>query len=271
MFDSYTTVVGTVLNAPDWRRVQKTGTVMTTFRVASHPRRFDRQSDRWVDAPSLRIKVTCWRRLAEGVAASLMVGDPVVVYGRITTRDWKTEQGENRVAYELEAVTVGHDLSRGQSKFQKVKLDTIGTLAGDEESDARVNGELTEPVKGLNATRLAQAVEESFDDFTFADHPDMAESGPTDLEAMEILRNAGLITSRNDEDGVRSVDAHAGNNDPGTASADSRTGNGDGRREGGGEDNQDNDPDDEEMVAASAGSGGSSGRGRRRGRHPVPA
>ena len=78
MFDTNVTVVGTALNTPEWRRTTS-GALVAHFKVASHSRRYDKDSGRWVDGDSLRVRVTCWRRLAEGVAASVLVGDPVIV------------------------------------------------------------------------------------------------------------------------------------------------------------------------------------------------
>ena len=89
MFDTYVTVVGTVLHQPDKRVTDTTNALVSTFRVATHPRRYDPKVEQWVDAPSLRIRVNCWRRLAEHVAACVTTGDPVIVYGRISTREWK--------------------------------------------------------------------------------------------------------------------------------------------------------------------------------------
>lgn len=113
MFDTYVTIVGNILTAPEWRRTTQSNTLVANFKVASTARRLDRDSGRWVDGNSLRVRVNCWRKLAEGVAASVMVGDPVVVCGRLYTRDWTDDAGNHRTLYELEAVAVGHDLSRG--------------------------------------------------------------------------------------------------------------------------------------------------------------
>ncbi len=49
MFDTYVTLVGNVLTAPEWRRTTNTGTLVASFRVASTARRFDRDNSRWVD------------------------------------------------------------------------------------------------------------------------------------------------------------------------------------------------------------------------------
>lgn len=55
--------------------------------------------------------VTCWRRLAENVAACLSRGDPVIVTGRLRSR---TVRRNDRAVttIEVEAASVGLDLSR---------------------------------------------------------------------------------------------------------------------------------------------------------------
>ncbi|MEH1102322.1 single-stranded DNA-binding protein, partial [Micromonospora sp. CPCC 205561] len=146
MFDTYVTIVGNVLTAPEWRRTTQSNTLVANFKVASTARRLDRESGRWVDGNSLRVRVNCWRRLAEGVAASVMVGDPVVVCGRLYTRDWTDDAGNHRTLYELEAVAVGHDLSRGRSRFQRNRPTMTTSTLEDAEAEQRVHGEATEPV-----------------------------------------------------------------------------------------------------------------------------
>jgi single-strand DNA-binding protein len=146
MFDTYVTVVGNVLTAPHWRRTANTNSLVANFKVASTARRLDRENGRWVDGNSLRVRVNCWRKLAEGVASSVMVGDPVVVVGRLYTRDWTDSEGTHRTLYELEAVAVGHDLARGRARFVRNKPKLVTSEVEDEEANARVNGEPTEPV-----------------------------------------------------------------------------------------------------------------------------
>jgi single-strand DNA-binding protein len=117
MNDTYVTVVGNAVDAPNPRRLEN-GTTVCNFRVASTARRFDREAGRWADGDSLFLKVTCWRQLADNAAQSIFKGDPVVVVGRLFTRAYEVE-GQRRSSYEMEAVSVGHDLSRGVSEFQR--------------------------------------------------------------------------------------------------------------------------------------------------------
>jgi single-strand DNA-binding protein len=147
VFETNIVLVGNVLTAPEWRRTASTGALVATFRVASTARKLDRESGRWVDGDSLRLRVSCWRKLAEGVSASIAVGDPVVVMGRIYTRDWTDSEGNARVSYEMEAMAVGHDLARGKAKFFRTRPTATDAVAGPE-SESVVRGEAAELVPG---------------------------------------------------------------------------------------------------------------------------
>ncbi|AEV82187.1 single-stranded DNA-binding protein [Actinoplanes sp. SE50] len=146
MNDTYTTIVGNVLTAPEWRRTNTSGQLVANFRVAATSRRYDRDNNRWVDGDTLRIRVSAWRRLAEGVAASIRVGDPVIVYGRIYTRDWTDDESNPRVAYELEALAVGLDLSRGRARFYRTRALAALAVVEDTEAETMVGGEPADPV-----------------------------------------------------------------------------------------------------------------------------
>ncbi|MCA1673006.1 MAG: single-stranded DNA-binding protein, partial [Actinobacteria bacterium] len=111
MGETPVTVVGTLVTEMRPRRVGPDGTLVLNFRVASNERRFDKASESWVDGESLYLSVNCWRRLAEN-AASLVKGDPVIVSGKLRTREWTNDQGDRRSVVEMEASAVGPDLAR---------------------------------------------------------------------------------------------------------------------------------------------------------------
>ncbi|WP_412541877.1 single-stranded DNA-binding protein [Longispora sp. K20-0274] len=146
MFDTYVTIVGNVLSAPESRRTVRTGTAVTNFKVASTARRFDRATETWVDGDSLRVKVACWRRLGEHVSTSIVQGDPVIVTGRLSTREYETETGEKRISYELEAIAVGHDLARGTGRFSRWRPAPT-EMVEDGSEDEFAGGEPTEAVE----------------------------------------------------------------------------------------------------------------------------
>ncbi|RAO35266.1 Single-stranded DNA-binding protein [Micromonospora saelicesensis] len=175
MFDTYVTIVGNVLTTPEWRRTTQSNTLVANFKVASTARRLDRDSGRWVDGNSLRVRVNCWRKLAEGVAASVMVGDPVVVCGRLYTRDWTDDGGNHRTLYELEAVAVGHDLSRGRARFLRNRPSMATSTVEDAEAESRVRGEPTEPVPAGQAPVLPDD-RPLDDDFELPDYAELRTS-----------------------------------------------------------------------------------------------
>lgn len=129
MQEPFITVTGHV-GAPPRTRVLASGAVVTDFRLASTPRLQDKATGAWSDGETLWFGVSCWRALAENVAASVSKGDKVVVSGRLTVSTWTTEKGEQRSGLEIISPTVGFDLSRGAAVLHKNPPLTITTDAG---------------------------------------------------------------------------------------------------------------------------------------------
>lgn len=118
MTDTVIHMVGHVGTDVDYRKVGN-GTHLSTFRLATTPRRWDRAAGQYVDGTTTWITVQCWRALAEHVRDSLRRGDPVIAAGKLKTEEW-TKDGVRNSRFILEGTTVGHDLSRGVSSFRKV-------------------------------------------------------------------------------------------------------------------------------------------------------
>ena len=123
------TVTGNVGAMPR-TRVVASGSVVTDFRIANTPRDVDKASGQWSDGPTIWFGVSCWRALAENVAASVKTGDRVVVSGRLRVNVWKTEQGEERSTLEIKAQTIGFDLSRGKAVQERSVPMSLTTDAG---------------------------------------------------------------------------------------------------------------------------------------------
>ncbi|MBM7082925.1 single-stranded DNA-binding protein [Micromonospora sp. WMMD734] len=281
MFDTYVTIVGNVLTAPQWRRTAQSNTLVANFKVASTARRLNRDSGRWVDGNSLRVRVNCWRKLAEGVAASVMVGDPVVVAGRLYTRDWTDDAGNHRVLYELEAVAVGHDLSRGRSRFLRNRPSMATSTVEDAAAAQRVHGEPTEPVP-------ADQVPVGPDDRPLDDDFDLPGFGlpqaGDDLSAGGYLPNdlsaGGYVPAADPFDDEPDDDLSPLPDDGPAARSDGGDRPGDAGGPGGGSRTEDDGPGGEGAAGAEGAvvptpgevALGPAGRGRRgRGRVPVPA
>jgi single-strand DNA-binding protein len=132
MNDTQMTLIGNVCDEPKMR-VTGGGHSVANFRVASTPRRFDRDKGAWVDGTTLFVSVTCWRAMAENVHKSVHKGQQVVVTGRFCSRTYEVNETV-KVAFDLEANAVGHDLSRGTSEFRKVTR-AIGATQVEADSD----------------------------------------------------------------------------------------------------------------------------------------
>lgn len=91
----------------------------TKFRLASTPRVYDRDQDGYVDADTSWFTVKTFRHLALNVAEAVRRGEPVVVHGRLRLVDWVSPEGLPRTTAELTADAVGHDLSRGTTRFTR--------------------------------------------------------------------------------------------------------------------------------------------------------
>jgi len=90
----------------------------TSFRMVSRPRRFDQSQGQMMDGEPSFVSVFARRALAANTAASLHRGDPVVVTGRLRVREREFE-GRMRVRVEIDAHSIGHDLSRGTTLFTR--------------------------------------------------------------------------------------------------------------------------------------------------------
>lgn len=160
MNDVMMTIVGNVIRDVDLRFTTN-GDPVATFRVASNTRRFDRENERWIEGDTHYLSVTCWRNMASNVANSVKKGMPVVVYGRMRSREVERPCGEtsHTVRYQdIEAYAVGPDLARGTAEFTRVKsaavaeneeramADVMGAAALVEESESVESSESEESV-----------------------------------------------------------------------------------------------------------------------------
>lgn len=89
------------------------------FRVACTPRRFRRSTQEWVDGETQWYSVNAWRGLGDSCARSLRQGDPVLVHGRLSARTYVNGAGVEVTSFDVEALLVGHDLTRGTSQFTR--------------------------------------------------------------------------------------------------------------------------------------------------------
>jgi len=97
-------------NGRKWARAE--------FRLGS-TRRMRRADGVWTDAGTTWITVETWGLLADGVRGSLDKGDPVIVTGRLRTDEWPDANGQLHSRIVMVADAVGHDLTRGRTRFTR--------------------------------------------------------------------------------------------------------------------------------------------------------
>jgi single-strand DNA-binding protein len=114
------TVSGLVATTPR-HLVTADGVAITSFRLASSNRRFDRSTGKWVDGETNWYTITAFRQLAINCAGSVNKGDRIIVQGVLRVRDW--DNGERAgTSVEIEAEGIGHDLTWGTSNFTRTVL-----------------------------------------------------------------------------------------------------------------------------------------------------
>ena len=119
MSESFT-VSGLVATTPR-HLVTQEGLPITSFRLASSKRRFDRTKKIWVDGETNWFTINSFRQLAINSASSISKGDRIVVSGRLKVRDW--DNGERSgTSVEIEADCLGHDLVWGTAEFSRTVL-----------------------------------------------------------------------------------------------------------------------------------------------------
>ena len=155
MHEPFITVAGHV-GAPPRTRVLASGAVVADFRIASTPRRVDRASGTWSDGETLWFSVSCWRALAENVAACVRTGDRVVVTGHLRSHTWRTDRDEERSRLEVDAQTVAFDLSRARVAQERTAPLSLAPEAGPpaeprEPDPDRVEGEAPPTVVPVQA------------------------------------------------------------------------------------------------------------------------
>ncbi|MEW2446236.1 single-stranded DNA-binding protein [Streptomyces parvulus] len=97
------------------------------FRLAVTARYWDREKSAWTDGHTNFFTVWANRQLANNASASLAVGDPVVVQGRLKVRT-DVRDGQNWTSADIDAVAIGHDLARGTAAFRRTgKTETTET------------------------------------------------------------------------------------------------------------------------------------------------
>ncbi|MFJ5235101.1 single-stranded DNA-binding protein [Kitasatospora sp. NPDC088391] len=166
MDEALVTMVGNAASDVMYRETAG-GVSVANFRLAAKERRYDRERGDWSDGETTWVTVVAWRRLAVNLVGSINKGDPVVVNGRLRVREWG-EEGARRVEVEVEARSVGHDLSRGTTTFRRaVEAKSPLPQGGSPTDRSPVAGRAGERA-GAGGARAVRLVEEAVPEWIVA-------------------------------------------------------------------------------------------------------
>lgn len=143
MTDSIT-LTGLVATVPEYKRIRD-DVELTSFRLASSQRYFDRTAGTWVASETNWYTVSAFRHLAANVRESVHKGDRIVVMGRLRIRRW--ESGEkNGTAIEVDAESLGHDLAWGIARYVRTPAKDAGAASNAGSHSGAVTGPYPGPV-----------------------------------------------------------------------------------------------------------------------------
>lgn len=137
MYETYSTVIGTVITHPQ-RRTTNGGDEVISFRVASTVRYRGAGADTWQDGNTVYLTVNCWRRLVAGVGAAIGKGAPVIVHGQLSSSQYQTKDGVERSDLEMRAIAIGPDLARCICRIER--NTKVGPTADEEVEKALLDG-----------------------------------------------------------------------------------------------------------------------------------
>jgi single-strand DNA-binding protein len=136
--EAHVILSGRVANDPQYRLVGN-DIPMLSMRVVWTTRRRDSVTGEWVDGNTSGVNVTCWRKLAKNLNVCLRKGDPVLVRGKLQVRPFVGRDGQTRTAVDVDAITMGPDLTYGVAHFLRVSAMS-GKTAAEQAEGANGDG-----------------------------------------------------------------------------------------------------------------------------------
>lgn len=128
MNDTMVTLVGNAATAVEHRQTAA-GVTVARFRMAATSRRWDRAQERWTDGETSFYTVRSWRGLADNVAASVAVGEPLIVQGRLRLRRGAAAR-EGRAALVLGGGRRRGDRPRSHAGHRRIPKGPAGGAYG---------------------------------------------------------------------------------------------------------------------------------------------
>lgn len=136
MNETLITVVG---NAVDDAQLSFTpsGVAVANLRIASTPRRYNKQTNAWEDGEALFLGVTCWKQHAENVAETVRRGMRLIVMGQLTQRTYEKKDGTRGSSYEIANAEIAVSLLHATAQVAKT---TAGGSNGQQQRPTQQQG-----------------------------------------------------------------------------------------------------------------------------------
>lgn len=166
MPDVTVNIQGRVATDPELKSSKNNGNPFATFRIASTARRQVAPGS-YEDGETSWFTVYAFGYLGANVLQSIKKGDPVVVTGKLTAREFKREDGSLGHSVSVNANGVGHDLTWGQTAYEKVTKPSYGK--GDRFDDA---------IRTVEEEQESGFGDPERDDYLLAERPTDTETGP---------------------------------------------------------------------------------------------
>ena len=205
--DNQITLRGYLTAEPKLHQKTASAVPVTEIRVGSTPRRLNRETGEWLDAPTSYYTVKCWRRLAINAVSSLHKGDMVVIRGRFYMNTWVDNQQRQRSTLEIEADSLGHDLAYGWTHYLRGTRTQPGRAEGVNSGEAaRQDTGPSEPDgDDYSAGGYAGEPQET----AFAAGDEAGQGFPGFAEPVESVEHATSITESDGVGGVEPEDVLA--------------------------------------------------------------
>ncbi len=163
---NYVIVAGNLTKDPIFRQTTNK-TPVVNFSVASN-RRYKDSSNQWQEDVCY-VGIVAWNRLAESCKDRLKKGSAVLVDGELQSRNWKSDDGNNRSIVEIKA-------RRIQFLNKRVFVnDVVPDIITEKDNNHTNNLIINENGNGdsIDETKSVDYTEDSFDKFLSSEESDL--------------------------------------------------------------------------------------------------
>jgi single-strand DNA-binding protein len=139
-----TTLIGNAVNDIELRYSQN-GKPVAKVTIAVSDRKFDRQSNEWVDGDTWFARCTIFGDMAEHAAGSILKGTRVIAEGKIQQRDYEDRDGNKRTSVEVLIDEIGPSLRYATASVTKASRGQGSQVQSDAWPAAQVGQQSSDP------------------------------------------------------------------------------------------------------------------------------